>query len=62
MVDWDKEGGEKDIHKCAYLENESFLGEIKSISHNFLRAIIWWEKKLADAGLKNTIKTPERCK
>ena len=34
--------GEKEIEKFEYLENEeSFLDEIKSIFHNYLRAIIW---------------------
>ena len=34
--------GKKEIEKFEYLENEeSFLDEIKSIFHNYLRAIIW---------------------
>ena len=42
--------GEKEvetkIQKSEYLENEkSFLDEIKSIFHSFLRAIIWFEIK-----------------
>ena len=32
----------KEIQKYEYLNNEkSFLGEIKSIFHDYLRAIIW---------------------
>ena len=34
----------KKLQKLEYLENEkSFLDEIKSIFHNFWRAIIWWK-------------------
>ena len=37
---------EKKLQKYEYLENEkSFLDEIKSIFHSFLRAIIWWKNK-----------------
>ena len=40
-----KMGGEKaktEIQKFEYLENEkSFLDEIKSFFHNFLRVVIW---------------------
>ena len=41
-----------EIQKSEYPENKSsFLDEIKSIFHNYLRAIIWWkhEKKQAQA-------------
>ena len=35
-----------EIQKSEYLENEkSFLDEIKSLFHSFLRAIILWEIK-----------------
>ena len=41
MADREKKRGRK-IQKCEYLENEkSFLDEIKSIFHSFLKAIIW---------------------
>ena len=36
----------RDIQKLEYLDNkQSFLDEIKRIFPNFLRAVIWWEKK-----------------
>ena len=40
--------------KIEYLENEwSFFGKIKSIFHNFLEALFWWNtKKIADASLE----------
>ena len=46
-----------EIQKFEYVENEkSFLDEIKSIFHGFLRAIIWWNNKnlmkIADTGFK----------
>ena len=35
----------KNLKLQKYLENEkSFLLEIKSIFHNFYRAVIWWKK------------------
>ena len=38
--------GKKEIHKIEYLEKEKgFLDEIKSTTHNFLRAIIWTKKR-----------------
>ena len=41
MADREKEG-KTGIQKFEYLENEkNFLDEIKSILHNYLRAIIW---------------------
>ena len=41
MADSKKKRGRK-IQKYEYLENEkSFLDEIKSIFHSFLKAIIW---------------------
>ena len=41
MADREKKRGRK-IQKYEYLENEkSFLDEIKSIFHSFLKAIIW---------------------
>ena len=41
MADREKEG-KTEIQKLEYLEKEkSFLDEIKSIYHNYLRAIIW---------------------
>ena len=41
MADSEKKRGRK-IQKYEYLENEkSFLDEIKSIFHSFLKAIIW---------------------
>ena len=42
MADRKKKEGKTEIQKSEYLENEnSFLDEIKSIFHNYLRAIIW---------------------
>ena len=39
-------GGKREIQTFEYLEKEkSFLDEIKSIFHNFVRAIIWWKKE-----------------
>ena len=41
MADREKKRGRK-IQKYEYLENEkSFLDEIKSVFHSFLKAIIW---------------------
>ena len=41
MADREKEG-KTEIQKLEYLEKEkSFLDEIKSIYHNYLRGIIW---------------------
>ena len=41
MADREKKRGRK-IQKYEYLENEkSFLDEIKSIFHSFLKAIFW---------------------
>ena len=41
MADREKKRGRK-IQKYEYLENEkSFLDEIKSIFHSFLKSIIW---------------------
>ena len=41
MADREKEG-KTGIQKFEYLENEkNFLDEIKSILHNYLRAVIW---------------------
>ena len=41
MAEREKEG-KMEIQKFEYLENErSFLEEIKSIFHNYLRTIIW---------------------
>ena len=41
MADRENEG-KTGIQKFEYLENEkNFLDEIKSILHNYLRAIIW---------------------
>ena len=41
MADREKEG-KTGIQKFEYLANEkNFLDEIKSILHNYLRAIIW---------------------
>ena len=38
--------GQEGIRKFEYLKNKkSFLGKIKSIFHNFLRAFMWWKKK-----------------
>ena len=35
-----------EIQKFEYLENEeSFLDEIKSIFHSYLKAIIWWKNE-----------------
>ena len=50
MADREKEG-KTGIQKFEYLKNEkNFLDEIKSILHNYLRAIIWLKKwKIADA-------------
>ena len=46
MADREKKEGKKKIQKFEYLENEkSFLGEIKTIFHNFWRAIIWLKIK-----------------
>ena len=43
MADSKKKRGRK-IQKYEYLENEkSFLDEIKSVFHSFLKAIIWWK-------------------
>ena len=48
----------KNLKLQKYLENEkSFLLEIKSIFHNFCRAVIWWKKnknlmKIADTSFK----------
>ena len=40
MVDREKKG-KMEIHKFEYLENEkSFLDEIKSVFHNYLKVII----------------------
>ena len=45
MADREKEG-KTEIQKLEYLEKEkSFLDEIKSIYHNYLRAIIWWRNE-----------------
>ena len=44
-------GEEKmEIQKSEYLAKEkSFLDEIKSVFHNFLRAIVWWKaRKITD--------------
>ena len=42
-----KKKGETKIQKIEYLENEkSFLHEIKSIFHNYLRAIIWSKNEI----------------
>ena len=42
MADREKREEKTKIQKCEYLKNEkSFLEEIKSIFHNYLRAIIW---------------------
>ena len=52
MADRGKEGN-RQIQKIEYTENEkSFSDEIKSIFHNFLRAIIWL-KKVLDLSFKN---------
>ena len=38
--------GKPEIQKLEYLDNEkSFLDEIKSIFHNYLRAITCWIKE-----------------
>ena len=38
----EKKGGKTAIQKFEYLENKkSFLDKIKTIFHNYLRAIIW---------------------
>ena len=46
MADTERDGSTKErkmeIQKFEYLENENgFLDEIKSIFHNYLKAIIW---------------------
>ena len=42
MADREKKKGKTEIQKFEYLEIEkSFLDEIKSIFHNYLRVIIW---------------------
>ena len=40
MADREKKGGNMEIQKIEYLKNEkSFLDEIKSILHNYLKVI-----------------------
>ena len=53
MAHREKEG-KREIRKSEYLEKneKSFLGEIKSIFHNFLRAIIELKRKIADTSFK----------
>ena len=56
IADRQKNGGETEIQKCEYLENEkSFLDEIKNIFHENLKVIIWWKKwKIVDTSFKYT--------
>ena len=46
MNDREKKKERQKIEKSKYLKNKNnFLDEIKSIFHNYIRAIIWWKKK-----------------
>ena len=46
MDDREKKKERQKIEKRKYLKNKNnFLDEIKSIFHNYIRAIIWWKKK-----------------
>ena len=48
-----KKEGKTEMQKCEYLENKNnFLDRIKSIFHNYLRAIIWWKMKNSGHKLK----------
>ena len=41
MADRGKKGGRRKYKNLNLANEESFLDEIKSIFHNYLRAIIW---------------------
>ena len=43
MADREKKGGRRKYKNLNLANEESFLDEIKSIFHNYLRAIIWWK-------------------
>ena len=46
MTDWEKMRGIQKDKKFEYLENEkSFLDEIRTIFHNYLRVICWIKEK-----------------
>ena len=52
----DKKEGNPKIQKFEYFENKkSFLDEIKSTFHNYLRTIFWWKTwKIAAQALTST--------
>ena len=50
------------MQKIEYLENKkSFLDEMKSVSHNYLRSIIWWKNEKERRQVLNSIVIKVLC-